>query len=181
MSISLNCVPPRLACLSLALAVWTAAPLAWACGDMDFRGEAVTIQRDLEQTTNGAQGAIQVIGAGWFHAAEIVKEGGSSDLTNVVIELDGVEMLSTSFATLKNAWMQIDTHYFMANVRTEGTIDRMTIWYAPELKFRGIMAVRIDVQEDKVQSVRVRAVLNKPAPHEHLAGQTNASALPAFK
>jgi hypothetical protein len=45
--------------------------------------------------------------------------------------------------------------------------------------------VRVDVREEGVADLRLRTVMNKPAPHEHLAGQafgpTAAVALPAFK
>jgi hypothetical protein len=154
------------------------AQSAAACGDVDFRGDPVTIQRELN-TPVGQLTAIQVIGAGWFHAAEIVKEGGSTDNTSVTLELDGEQMFANSFATLKNPWMQAETRFFLATVRTEGKTSTMTIWYSPELKFRGILAVRVGIQEDGVESLRVRAEMNKPAPHEHV-GQA-ALALPAFK
>lgn len=154
--------------------------VAAACGDVDFRGDAVTIQRELGATPSGERAAIQVIGAGWFHAAQVVKQGGSNDDTTVTVELDGEQMFSSSFATLKNPWMQADSRYIVANVRTEGRTSTMTIWYSPELRFRGIMAVRVGVQEDGVESVRIRADMNKPAPHEQHIGQA-AVALPAFK
>jgi hypothetical protein len=88
-------------------------------------------------------------------------------------------MFSNSFSTLKNPWMQAETRYLVATVRTEGDTSTMTIWYSPELKFRGIMALRIGVQEEGVQALQIRAEMNKPAPHEHI-GQA-ALALPAFK
>ena len=71
-----------------------AAPLAgFACVDGAPKGEAVTIQRDVGTTAAGQRADFHVIGAGWFHAAEIVKQGGSSDNTKVTVELDGEEVL----------------------------------------------------------------------------------------
>jgi hypothetical protein len=71
----------------------------------------------------------------------------------------------------------------IVNVRTVGEIRTMTIWYAPELKFRAMAALRIEVQEDGVDSLKVRTVMNKPAPHEHIAGPRIGltAALPAFR
>jgi hypothetical protein len=171
----------RLAPSILTIALWSWNASALGCGDMDFLGDAVNIDKTMVSPLEGAHGSIQVVGGGWFHATEVVKTGGSDDNTTVVIELDGLQMLSISFATLKNPWMQVETAYFMANVRTEGETSRMTIWYTPELNFRGIMAVRVFVTEADVRNVQVHAVLNKPAPHEHLAGQPNLSNLPIFK
>jgi len=152
---------------------------ALACGDVDFRGDPVPIEREASATPAGQQATIQVIGAGWFHAAQVVKQGGSSDNTTVTLELDGEQMFSNSFSTLKNPWMQADSRYIVARVEVQGNKSTMTIWYSPELKFRGILSLRVGVQEDGVESLHIRADMNKPAPHEHV-GQA-ALALPAFK
>ena len=164
---------------AIAGAMCWAAMSAMACGDVDFRGDPVTIEREVGSTPIGQQATIQVIGAGWFHAAQVIKQGGNNDNTNVTVELDGEPMFSNSFATLKNPWMQADSRYIVANVRTEGDKSTMTIWYSPELKFRGILALRVGVEEDGVEHLSIRADMNKPAPHEHV-GPT-ALALPAFK
>jgi len=165
-----------------AACAWIGSTAALACVEGDLRGEAVTFERAVGPTAAGKDAAIQVLGAGWFHAAEVVKEGGSTDNTYVTLELDGQQIVSTSFANLKNQWMQLSTPYIVLNVKTDGNKNTMTIWYAPELKFRGIAALRIEVQEDGVDGLRMRTVMNKPAPHEHPPGQPGtALALPAFK
>jgi hypothetical protein len=165
-----------------ALALLVGSMPALPCVEGDLRGEAVTIEREVGPTAAGKEAAIQVLGAGWFHAAEVVKRGGSTDNTYVTLELDGKQMVSASFANLKNQWNQLATPYIVMKVQTAGDTDTMTIWYAPELKFRGIAALRIEVQEDGVNALRMRTVMNKPAPHEHLPGQPGtALALPAFK
>ena len=175
-------VPP-LALAALAVAgVWAGSTVAVACVEGDHRGDAVTVAREAGPTASGQGTTLHVVGAGWFRAAEIVKQGGSSDRTYVTIEIDGEPMITTSFATLKNQWNQLDTPYIIANVRAVGSTSTMTIWYSPELKFRTLAALRIDVQEDGVEDLRMRAVLNRPAPHEHLPGQpATALALPAFQ
>jgi hypothetical protein len=168
--------------LAAALVTPFAQAPAMACVEGDLRGEAVTIERQVGTTASGEKTAVNVLGAGWFRAAEIVKEGGSSDQTSVTLEVDGEPVLSTSFAILKNAWMQLNTPFIVATVRTEGGTNTMTLWYSPELKFRAMLAVRVDVHEDGVEALRVRTVMNKPAPHEHIPGQPGtAVAMPAFR
>ena len=169
--------------LSVAAAViWAGASVAIACGEI-FRGEIVISERDMGATRPGEARSFHVIGAGWFRAVEIVKHGGNDDNTTVTLELDGEPMITASFAALKNPWMQIGTTLMGANVRTEGETSTMTIWYSAELKFTGMAAVRIDVREEGVDGLKMRTVMNKPAPHEHIAGQGigNTAALPAFK
>lgn len=155
-----------------------------ACGEV-FRGEVVISDREMGATATGESKTYHVLGAGWFRAVEIVKQGGTSDNTTVTLELDGESMITTSFATLKNPWMQLETPLMGAKVRSDGNTSTMTIWYSSELKFTSMAAVRIDVQEDGVDDLKMRTVMNKPAPHEHIAGQaigtTAAASLPAFK
>jgi hypothetical protein len=175
---------PAASVLALAALLLAGAGNALACGEL-FRGEMVASEREMGATAVGETKTYHVLGAGWFRALEIVKQGGASDDTAVTLELDGEPMISTSFAALKNPWMQLDTPLMGAKVRTEGDTSTMTIWYSAELKFTSMAVVRIDVREDGVDDLRLRTVMNKPAPHEHLAGQaigaTAAAALPAFK
>ena len=79
--------------------------------------------------------------------------------------------------------MEINTPMMIVNVRTAGDTSTLTIWYAPELKFRAMAALRVEVREAGVESLKMRTVMNKPAPHEHIAGQQigNTAALPAFR
>lgn len=177
---------PAASAFAFAVAVFLLAGAgnALACGEV-FRGEIVTTEREMGATALGETKTYHVLGAGWFRAVEIVKQGGASDNTTVTLELDGEPMIATSFATLKNPWMQLDTPLMGAKVRTDGDTSTMTIWYSAELKFTSMAVVRIDVQEEGVEDLRTRTVMNKPAPHEHLAGQaigaTATAALPAFK
>ena len=158
------------------------APYAIGCVE-DIRGEAVTIDRTAKSMPSGTKDALNVLGGGWFRAAEIVKEGGSNDQTFVTLELDGQSMITTSFASLKNPWMQLSTAYIVANVRSEGSTSTMTIWYSPELRFMGLVVLHVDVQEEGVESVRMRAVMNKAIHLAPLPGMPTAAApaLPAFK
>lgn len=173
--------PARLLALALA-AAWAVATPALGCVEGEIRGEAVTAERDLGGVAEGEEATVQVVGAGWFHAAEIVKQGGSNDHTSVTIELDGEPYISTSFSNLKNSWMQLDTKNIIANVRTVGNTSTMTIWYTPDLKFNTRAVLRIGVEEPGVESLRTRTVLSRALPHSHPAAQGGqVLALPAFK
>jgi len=165
-----------------AIAAAGVSAAALACVEGDVRGDIVTIEREVGSTPSGEEAAIRVLGAGWFRAIEVVKQGGSTDNTSVTLELDGEPMITASFATLKNQWSQIETPVFVAKVSTVGDTSRMTIWYQPELKFRGMATLRVEVEEDGVASLQMRTVMNKPAPHEHVVGQLGSiPGLPAFK
>jgi len=168
-------------CLMFA-GVWAfSSTLAIACA-YDIRGEAVTIEQAGQSTSSGAEIAMDRLGGGWFQAAEIVKEGGSTGETYVTLALDGQEMITASFASLENPWMQLDNAYMLASVRAEGNKRTMTIWYTPELRFMFLVSLHVDIQEEGVDSVRMRAVMNKAIHIAPLPGTPTANAaLPAFK
>jgi hypothetical protein len=170
-----------LACAAAAAVLWAGATAAVACGEI-FRGDIVTADREVGATPSGEAATFHVLGAGWFRAAEVVKHGGNSDKTYVTLELDGEPVITASFADLKNPWMELNTPFIVVNVRAIGDTSTMTIWYSPELKFSAMAVLRINVEEDGVDSLKMRTVMNKPAPHEHIAGQIGAvAALPTFK
>jgi len=172
----------RLEFLAAAFLLMSAAPAALACGEV-LRGDMVSAERLIGATALGEEASFHLLGAGWFHAAEIVKQGGNSENTIVTVELDGEPAISASFADLSNPWREINTPLLVVNVRSSGDTHTMTIWYAQELKFRSMAVLRIEVQEEGVESLKIRTVMNKPAPHEHVAGQQigNTAALPAFR
>lgn len=168
------------AVLLLAATTLTAAPGS-ACVEGDLRGDMITAQREYGATPYGRSENFNLFGAGWFRALEITKLGGRDDKTYVTLEVDGLEVFSSSFATLKNPWMQLSTTFIVANVRSEGDVSVMTVWYSPELKFRVAANVRVEVEEEGVESLRLKTVMNKPAPHEHVPGVAGTVAMPAFK
>jgi len=176
-----TCHPGRLAALAVAGTCAIAMP-SLACVEGDIRGEAVTAEREVGGMIAGEEATLQVVGAGWFHAAEIVKQGGSNDQTTVTIELDGEPYLCTSFAHLKNKWRQLATPNIIANVTTQGDTSTMIVWYMPDLKFNSRVVLRIAVDEQGVEGLRTRTVLSRALPHSHPAAQgAQVLALPAFK
>ncbi len=168
--------------LALCLPFVLLAGEATACVEGDLRGEAVLLERDRGAKAEGERTGLQILGAGWFRAVSVVKTGGTTDETTVTVELDGEPMMSTSFAVLKSAWRQVDSVNLIVNLKTEGNVSTLTIWYPQELKFRALAQLRVDVEEAGVENVRVIAIMNKPAPHEHIPGQPGSlAALPVFK
>jgi hypothetical protein len=171
-----------LAVVAAAICLSLGAGGALPCVEGDVRGEALNVERNPGGLASGEEATMQVIGAGWFHAVEVVKKGRTTDNTSVVLELDGQPVMVTSFATLKNKWMQLQTNNIIATVHTTGDEDVLTLWYTPDLKFNTHVTVRIGVEEDGVADLRMRAVLSKALPHSHPNGQSSTlAALPAFK
>ncbi|MFN0041108.1 MAG: hypothetical protein ACKVP2_16455 [Burkholderiales bacterium] len=154
---------------------------AQACGEV-LRGEMVVSSREAGPALSGESATFPFLGAGWFRAVEVVKVGGFGDNTLVTLELDGEPAITASFADLKKPWMQLNTPLMVTNVVTDGNTSTMTLWYMLELKFGTMAVLRVDVAEEGVESLKIRTVMNKPAPHEHLLGQAPAApVLPAFK
>ena len=177
--------PIRLASAGIAFVAIAliGAASALACVEGDIRGDVVIAEHDAGATAVGETATFHLLGAGWLRSVVVTKLGGSDDRTYVTLEADGVDVFSTSFANLKNPMMQLNTPYIVAHVKTTGNIDRLTLWYSPEVKFRGMLLVRVSVKEQGVEGVRMRMTMNKPAPHEHVAGKPGGilATLPAFE
>lgn len=167
--------------IAVAIGVMAGSASTQACVEGDLRGDMVSSQREVGATPSGESASMNIFGAGWFRVAEVTKLGGKDDKTYVTLEIDGVEVFSTSFSALKNPWMQLNTAFIVAHVRSNGDASVMTVWYSPELKFRMAANLRVDVEEDGVESIRFKTVMNKPAPHEHVPGTPGNLAMPAFK
>ena len=81
--------PSRLfICLFAATLAGLFSSSALACGEV-LRGDMVSAERELGATKQGGEASFHVLGAGWFHAVEITKRGGSNGDTAVTLELDG--------------------------------------------------------------------------------------------
>lgn len=161
--------------------LFTFAPATMACAEV-LRGEAVTLERGRETPGAGDNAGVQVLGAGWFRAATVTKVGGTTHDTTLTVELDGEPLVRATFAELRDGWRQVQSGALSITLRTEGNVSVLTVWYPDELKFSALANLRVDVAEAGVESVRVSAVLNKPAPHEHVPGNAAAVAgLPVFK
>ncbi|KPK27289.1 MAG: hypothetical protein AMJ66_11250 [Betaproteobacteria bacterium SG8_40] len=175
--------PKRFFALLITFAGAVASGAAIACVEGDLRGDVVMAEHEAGATASGETATFHLIGAGWLRSAVITKRGGRDDKTMVSLEVDGKDVFTSSFANLKNPMMQINTPYLIANVKTVDGVDLMTVWYSPEVKFRGMLLLRVDVEEEGVEDVRMRVTMNKPAPHEHVAGQPAGllATLPAFK
>jgi len=170
------------AVIGVAALLAIGCPPARACVEGDLRGDIVRLDKEVGETAAGGRTSMQIVGAGWFRAATIVKDGGTTGQTSVTLELDGEPVITTSFSMLANPWYQLSTDSISASVRVDGARSTMTIWYSPELKFRALASVRVEVEEPGVERIVVRAIMNKPAPHEHVPGQPGtAVALPAFQ
>lgn len=167
--------------LVLGACLGAAAPCALACAEV-LRGEAVTLERGRDAPLDGDNAGVQLLGAGWFRAATVTKVGGTTHDTTLTVELDGEPLVSATFAELRDGWRQVQSGALSITLRIEGTVSTLTVWYPDELRFQALANLRVDVHESGVESVRVSAVLNKPAPHEHQPGAAGAVAgLPAFK
>jgi hypothetical protein len=171
----------RLSTALLCTCLAATTPGAIACAEV-LRGDAVTLERDHGSARDGDNAGVQILGAGWFRAATVTKVGGTTHDTTLTVELDGEPLVSATFATLRDGWRQVQSGALSVTLAIDGDVSTLTVWYPDELKFRALANLRVDVHEDGVQSLRVSAILNKPAPHEHVPGSPAAVAgLPAFK
>lgn len=145
-------------CAMLGLAV----PVAFPHPEGEPWGKPETEVRRVFDIDRGESVVIDVDGAGFFHAAEIVKTGGASDETLVVIEMDGRSSMDYTFASLSNQMRWLQSHDMVANVKKAGDTGTMTLWFRAPIEYRDSLKVSVHVGEEGVSSLNLRVLHSTP-------------------
>lgn len=158
-----------LAVLGICAALASAIPLVSAHPEGEPWGKPEAAVRQVANPGEGESAVFNVEGAGFFHALEVVKSGGVSDQTLVIVEMDGRPSMDFSFATLGNPMRWLDTPDMVANARKAGDIGTMTLWFRAPIEYRSTLKVTVHVGEHGVQDINLRvlhSVLEDDADHE---------------
>ena len=75
----------------LAAGALLASASVLACVEGEVRGEPINPERDVGALAQGEGTSMQIVGAGWFHAAEIVKTAAKFE-SNITLTRDDLEV-----------------------------------------------------------------------------------------
>jgi hypothetical protein len=95
---------------------------------------------------------VSLSGPGDFLAAEVVKQGGSNDLTFVSLDIDGRNVVNISFAALLNLGLTHSNPYGLVLV-SSGDPKTLTIGFPTPLRYRRSLVLSIAVREAGVVQV----------------------------
>ena len=107
------------------------------------------------------QGQHQLValqGPGTFISAEIVKQGGNTDLSFIILDIDGRNVVNLSVAAAKNTRLTQNNPYGLVLVSSTGNIKTFTIGFSTPLYYESSLTLSVDVQEDGVEQILANVI-----------------------
>ena len=100
----------------------------------------------------GNHDLVSLKGPGVFLCAEIAKQGGSNDLTFIVLDIDGRNVVNLSVAAMINQGITWNNPYGLAVFQT-ASLKTVTIGYAVPLKFTKDLKLSVVISESNVVQI----------------------------
>jgi hypothetical protein len=113
--------------------------------------------RNQGLTTNPANNTtkelVKLEGPGLFLSAELTKQGGNSDLTFVIIDIDGKNLVNISMAALFNQGLISANSYGISIFRSAAALETVTIGFPYPLTFKKSFSLKVTVKESGVVQI----------------------------
>lgn len=102
---------------------------------------------------NSTKELVKLTGPGLFISAEITKQGGNSDLTFVILDIDGKNVVNISIAALFNQGLTSHNSYGISVFRSVAALDTVTIGFPYPLTFKKSLSLKVTVKETGVVQI----------------------------
>jgi hypothetical protein len=96
---------------------------------------------------------VKLTGPGVFLAAEVMKQGGTTGLTFVTLDIDGRRVIDESYAGAKNAGLTQYNPFGIVLLKTQEHIENLTIGFPAPLRFEKKLVLLAKVDEDNVAQI----------------------------
>lgn len=103
---------------------------------------------------------VSLKGPGLFLAAEVVKQGGSNDLTFVILDIDGRNVTNLSYAAARNSGLTQQNPYGIVYLQAD-KLETITIGYPSPLRFERELNLSVKVNEDGVVQILANVIHGK--------------------
>ena len=104
---------------------------------------------------------VKLKGPGTFISAEISKQGGANDLTFIVLDIDGKNVVNLSVAGAENWGLTQHNPYGLVLLKSSVGIKTFTIGFSSPLYFRSELKLKVVVQEDNVAQIVANVIHGK--------------------
>ena len=102
---------------------------------------------------NSTKELVKLTGPGLFISAELTKQGGNTDLTFVILDIDGKNVVNISIAALFNQGLTSHNSYGISVFRSVAALDTVTIGFPFPLTFNKILSLKVTVKETGVVQI----------------------------
>jgi hypothetical protein len=100
----------------------------------------------------GNHALVTLKGPGVFLAAEVTKQGGASDLTFVILDIDGRNVTNLSFAAAANQGLARHNPYGLVLLQSPA-LKTMTVGFPAPLRYARELRLRVTVNEPNVVQI----------------------------
>lgn len=101
---------------------------------------------------NGTHELVTLQGPGVFVAMEVSKQGGTNDLTFVILDIDGRNVTNLSFAAAINQGLTQQNPYGLVVVQSSA-LETMTVGFPTPLIYKESLRLRVAVNEPNVVQI----------------------------
>jgi hypothetical protein len=147
----------RLHARAVLLAALTLIPLASARADtvvLPRRTQGLVASPAVGTTTT----LVNLTGPGKFLTANLSKQGGASDLTFVILDIDGQNVVNTSISGLRNAGLTQANPAGIVLLQSAAGLDTVTIGFPETLTYQRNLRLSVTVQEAGVAQILANVV-----------------------
>jgi hypothetical protein len=107
---------------------------------------------------NSTKELVKVKGPGLFLSAEITKQGGNSDITFVILDIDGQNVVNISIAALFNQGLTAANSYGISVFRSGASLETVTIGFPYPLTFNKLLSLKVTVNEPGVVQILANVI-----------------------
>jgi hypothetical protein len=123
------------------------------------------VVRDPERTQGlvapapvGVHDLVILKGPGEFVSAQVTKQGRTNDLTFVILDIDGRNVVNISIAALANVGLTQSNPYGLVLLQATGDPKTLTIGFPVPLEFRTELKLSVNVQEAGVVQILANVI-----------------------
>ena len=143
--------PLRLVLAVLVLSLLTTGALADVTAPQRTQGIKAPVPE-------GTHTLVSLRGPGKFISAQITKQGGRSDVTFIVLDIDVKNVVNVSVAALRNWGLKQNNTYGLVILEGRGDIKTVTIGFPTPLVFRSNLKLSVTVKEAGVKQILANVI-----------------------
>lgn len=106
----------------------------------------------VTQVPQGNHNLVSLEGPGLFLGAHVSKQGGTNDITFVILDIDGRNVTNISFAAARNLGLTQQNPYGLVLLESDA-LQNMTIGFPTPLKFGHSLTLSVTVNEDNIVQI----------------------------
>ena len=112
------------------------------------------------QAAKGDHVLVTLKGPGLFLGAEVVKQGGDSGITFVILDIDGRNVTNVSYAAAENSGLTQQNPYGLVLLKSSA-LKNLTIGFPSPLRFQRELKLSVTVNENGVAQILANVIHGK--------------------